>query len=69
MSIFDSTKKELEEEYIANSQMLSALEPIMHIHSCTVELYPDPVMDRKYDNIVKKLIDRIAQNNTIIMLQ
>ena len=62
-------KKELEEENTTNLQVISALEPILHIHSCAVELYSDSVMDRKYDNITKKLIDRIAQNKTIIMLR
>jgi hypothetical protein len=69
MKIFESAKKELEKEYAANPEVLSALEPVMHIHNCFVEISPDSGMDRKYDYAVKKLIDRITKNKTIIMLQ
>jgi L-2-hydroxyglutarate oxidase LhgO len=69
MKIFENVKKGLEEEYAANPEALSALEPIMHIHSCTVEIYLDSSMDRKYGYAAKKLIDRITKNKTIIMLR
>lgn len=39
MKIFESTKRELEEEYaVKKPEALSALEPIMYIHSRSVEL-------------------------------
>jgi hypothetical protein len=69
MKIFESVKKELEEEYAANPEALSALKPIMHIHSCSVEIYPDSAMDRQYDYSAKKLIAQITRNKTIIMLR
>ena len=69
MKIFESTKKELEEEYDANPEVLSALEPIMHIHSCTVEISSYSGSDRKCDYTAKKLIDRIALNKKIIILR
>lgn len=69
MNIFENVRKGLEEEYAANPEALSALEPIMHIHSCSVEIYPDSRMDIKYEYAAKKLIDRITKNKTIIMLR
>lgn len=69
MKIFESVKKGLEAEYAANPEALSALEPVMHIHSCTVEIYPDSNMDRKYDYAAKKLVEQITRNKTIIMLR
>ncbi|QHQ61906.1 hypothetical protein Ana3638_14870 [Anaerocolumna sedimenticola] len=68
MKIFESVKKGLEEEY-ENPETLCALEPIMHIHSCTVESYPENGMKEKYEYSAKKLIDRITRNKTIIMLR
>jgi hypothetical protein len=69
MKIFESVRKELEEKYAENPEALSTLKPIMHIHSCTVEISPDSGMDRKYEYAAKKLIDRITRNKTIIMLR
>ncbi len=69
MKIFESAKKEFEEEYSAYPEALSVLEPVMHIHSCTVMIRHDSDIERKYDYNAKKLIDRITQNKTIIMLR
>lgn len=69
MKIFETAKKELVNENAANPAVLSALEPIMYIHSCAVELSPDGGMDRKYDYAAKKLIEQITRNKTIIMLR
>ena len=69
MKIFENAKKELEKEYAGNPEALSALEPIMHIHSCTVEICPDSSMDRKCEYAAKKLIEQITRNKTIIMLR
>lgn len=69
MKIYESVKKGLEEEYAANPEALSALEPVMHIHSCTVEISPDSAIDRKYEYAAKKLIEQITRNKTIIMLR
>jgi len=69
MKIFESVKKGLNEENAANQGALSALKPIMHIHSCTVEIYPDSAMDRQYDYAAKKLTEQITRNKTIIMLR
>ena len=69
MKIFESIRKGLEEEYASNSEALSALEPIMHIHSCTVEISHDSNMDREYEYAAKKLIEQITRNKTIIMLR
>jgi hypothetical protein len=59
----------MEEENATNPEALSALEPIMHIHSCSVEIYPDSGMDRKFEYAAKKLIDRITRKKTIIMVR
>lgn len=69
MKIFETAKKELEEECLASTGALSALKPIMHIHSCTVEIIPESAMDRQYDYAAKKLIEQITRNKTIIMLR
>lgn len=69
MKIFETAKKELEEECLASTGALSALKPIMHIHSCTVEIILDSTMDRQYDYAAKKLIEQITRNKTIIMLR
>lgn len=69
MKIFESVKKGLNEENDANQGALSSLKPIMYIHSCTVEIYPDSAMDRQYDYAAKKLIEQITSNKTIIMLR
>jgi hypothetical protein len=69
MKIYESVKKELEEEYVANPGALSVLEPVLHIHSCTVEIIPDSAMDRQYDYAAKKLIEQIIRNKIITMLR
>ncbi len=53
MKIFDSVKQGLEDEYAAYPEALSALEPVMHIHSCTVEISPDSNRNGKYDYAAK----------------
>lgn len=68
MKIFETVKKELE-ECLTNPGTLSELEPVMHIHSCSVEIILDSTMDRQYDYAAKKLIEQITRNKTIIMLR
>jgi hypothetical protein len=69
MKIFESVKKGLTEEYAAYPEALSTLEPVMHIHSCTVEIYPENGMKGKCEYTAKKLIEQITRNKTIIMLR
>ena len=69
MKIFEAAKKELINENAANPRALSALKAIMHIHSCTVEIYPDSAFNRQYEDAVNKLVEQITRNRTIIMLR
>lgn len=69
MKIFETAKKELINENVANPRALSALKAIMHIHSCTVEIYPDSALNRQYEYAANKLVEQITRNRTIIMLR
>lgn len=69
MKIFETAKKELVNENAANLEALSTLEPIMHIHGCTVEISTDSTMDRQHAYAAKKLVEQITRNKTIIMLR
>nr|WP_294487046.1 hypothetical protein [uncultured Anaerosporobacter sp.] len=69
MKIFEAAKKELINENAANSEALSALEQVMHIHGCTVEISMDSTMDRQHAYAAKKLVEQITRNKTIIMLR
>ena len=68
MKIFETAKKELVNEYAENPEALSALEPVMLIHICTVEISTENAINRQYAYVAKKLIEQISRNRTIIML-
>lgn len=69
MKIYQIAKKELEKEYASNLELLSILEPVMYIYGCTLVIDTAEDMDKKYDFAVRKLIDRITANKTMILLR
>lgn len=69
MKLYQNAKKELEVEYADNLELLSILEPVMYIYSCTLVIGIADDNDKKYDFAAKKLIDRITINKTMILLR